>query len=134
MGELGEFLGWVTGACFIVSVLNYVVKRVNKRWIAPLPKTSAFRALYQKLMKLIVRTHRYFGVGAAAVAAVHLLVQLRWEFPSATGITAVSLLALTAILGILMICGVKSRTLLKVHRIAAAAGFAAFLAHLILKL
>jgi hypothetical protein len=43
MGELGEFLGWLTGVCFIVSVCNYVVKRVNKWWIVKLPKTSSVR-------------------------------------------------------------------------------------------
>jgi phosphatidylserine synthase len=133
MGELGEFLGWLTGVCFIVSVCNYVVKRVNKWWIVKLPKTSSVRKVYQTLMKLVVRYHRYFGIGAAAAVATHLFVQLRWEFPSVTGITAASLLALTAVLGIAMIAGVRSKTLLNVHRVTAAAGFAAFLVHLIFK-
>jgi len=133
MGELGEFLGWVTGVCFIAAVLNYVVKRVNRRWVAPLPKESSFRRLYQKLMRLVVKYHRYVGIGAAAVAAVHLLVQITWKFPSVTGLITAALLIATAVLGSLLLFGHKSRLLVP-HRIAAASGFALFLAHLIFKL
>jgi len=132
MGELGEFLGWLTGVCFAAAVLNYVVKRVNRRWIAPLPKESPVRRGYQPLMRLVVQYHRYFGVGAAVVAASHLIMQIQWAFPSVTGIIAASLLIVTAVLGSVLLCGHK-RKLIVPHRIFAAAGFAAFVLHLLLK-
>ena len=50
MEKLGEFLGWCTGICFMAAVLTYIVKRVNKRWILPLPKESPVRQLYGKGM------------------------------------------------------------------------------------
>ncbi len=133
MGELGELLGWITGVCFIAAVLNYFVKRVNKRWIAPLPKESSVKTIYQKLMKLVVKYHRYFGLAAAAAVAAHLPVQVLGQFASVSGIAAASLLVLTAVMGAVMLYGHKGK-LIKAHRVVAFAGFAAFLAHLIIKL
>lgn len=133
MGELGEVLGWITAACFIAAVLNYFVKRINKRWIMPLPKESSVRQLYQKLMKFVVKYHRYFGLAAGAVVLIHLLVQVTWKFPSVTGIAAGSLLAAAAILGAVMLYGHRGK-LIGIHRTAAFSGFVVFLAHLIIKL
>lgn len=59
MEKLGEFLGWATGALFLAAMLNYAVKRINKRWILPLPKESTFRQYYQKGMRILVKYHRY---------------------------------------------------------------------------
>lgn len=132
MEKLGEFLGWATGALFLAAMLNYAVKRINKRWILPLPKESAFRQYYQKGMRILVKYHRYLGLGAALVVAVHLLVQITWEGVSVTGLTAAILLLLTAALGAVMLYGRKGK-LIVLHRVAAAAGFAAALLHLLLK-
>jgi NADH:ubiquinone oxidoreductase subunit 3 (subunit A) len=130
---MGEFLGWVTAICFIAALCNYVLKRVNKRWIAGMPKESAFKKAYQTLMKFIVRYHRYIGIAAAVAVAVHLPVQVTAKFASVTGITAASLLVLTAVLGIAMYYGHKGK-LVTVHRWAAACALAAFLVHVIAKI
>lgn len=131
MEKLGEFLGWCTGICFMAAVLTYIVKRVNKRWILPLPKESPVRQLYGKVMKWIIKYHRYFGLGAAAAVALHLAVQLTSEAPSYSGLTAAALLLLTVLLGTVMLYGRKGK-LLGVHRVVAAGGLLAFLVHLLL--
>lgn len=132
MEKLGEFLGWLTGLFFAAALLTYLVKRIHKRWIAALPRESASRLAYQKLMEFVVKYHRYFGIAAAAAAGVHLLVQCLWEFPSVTGLLAAALLLLTAVLGAVMLYGHQSK-LLKPHRITAAAGVLLVLIHLLLK-
>jgi len=129
---MGEFLGWVTAVCFIAALCNYVLKRVNKRWIMAMPKESEFKKAYQTLMKFIVKNHRYIGIAAAVAVAVHMPVQVLGEFASVTGITAASLLVLTALLGIVMFYGHKGK-LVTVHRYAAAGALLAFLAHVIAK-
>lgn len=133
MGEFGEFLGWATGACFFAAILNFAVKRIGRRWVASLPKESALRGLCQRGIRLIVSSHRYFGLGAAAIAAVHLSVQAATQFLSFTGVAAAVLLWLTALLGALLLWG-RRRVLLIPHRICAAAGAAVFLLHLLIKL
>lgn len=133
MGELGEVLGWATGVCFIVAALNYVVKRINKRLIAPMPKDSAVRKYYQQIMKLIVKYHRYVGMAAGLIVIIHLLVQINWQFLSVTGAVAAAILILTALMGVIMLYGHQNK-LLGYHRYLAAAGLLAFLVHLLLKL
>jgi hypothetical protein len=81
MEELGEFLGWVTGACFAAAILDFLLKRVNKYWVSALPKDAPIRHPFQQVMKFAVKNHRYFGIAAAAVAGVHLLVQVTWNSP-----------------------------------------------------
>ena len=132
MEELGEFLGWVTGICFGASVLTFVVKRVQRMWIASLPKESKLRQIYQKIMQFVIKYHRYFGIGAAAAVSIHLLVQLSRQPPSYNGDIAAGLLLLTAILGAWMLYGRKGK-LIKIHRAAALGGLAAFLLHLVIK-
>ncbi len=129
---MGEFLGWVTAVCFIAALCNYVLKRINKHWIAGMPKESGFKKAYQALMKFIVRNHRYIGIAAAVAVAVHLPVQVTGEFASVTGIIAASLLIVTVVLGIVMFYGHKGK-LVTVHRYAAAGTLIAFLAHVIAK-
>ncbi len=133
MDKLGEFLGWVTGVGYAAAVLNFFVKRIYRRWISALAKDSSVRILYQKLMQILVRRHRWFGMAAAGAAVVHLLVQLFWAYPSATGIAAVCLLICTTMAGMLLLYAHK-KNLLGVHRVIAFAGVAAVLLHLLLKL
>lgn len=133
MKELGGVLGWGTGICFIAALLNYLVKRVNSKWVNKLQKDSAFRQFYQKLMKFIVRYHRWFGIGAAVIVVAHLPVQLLLnDLSSYSGITAASLLVVTAVLGMIMLFG-KKRGLIGTHRVIAALTLAAFLVHVIIK-
>jgi hypothetical protein len=132
MEKFGELLGWVTGVCFAAAVLTYLVKRINKRWILALPKESAARQAYQTGMKLVVKNHRWFGIAAAAAAAAHLLVQILWNEPSVTGLTAAGLLAATAVLGMIMLRGRRGK-LLNLHRIVAAAAVAVVIVHVIAK-
>jgi hypothetical protein len=133
MGELGGVLGWITGVSFIAALLNYFVKRINKRWITSLPKESSFRSLYQKFMKFVVKNHKLFGIAAGVVVLIHLPVQITGMFASVTGIMAAALLLTAVIMGIVMFYGHKGK-LLKVHRLVALSGGVMFLLHLIIKM
>jgi hypothetical protein len=133
MEKLGGFLGWVTGICFGIAILNFVVKRVNKKWISKLPTDSKVKQIYQKLMKIIVKYHRYFGMGAGVIVLVHLYVQVSFAFVSVTGLLAAVQLIATAVMGALMLYGHQNR-LLGLHRYTAAAGVFCLFLHLILKL
>ena len=130
MGEFGEFLGWVTAVFFGVAVLNFFVKRINKMYISKLPKESSVKKYYIMLMKIIVKYHRWFGMGAGAIVLIHMPVQIFGEYASVTGIAAAVLLVLTALLGIIMHFGHKPN-LVKVHRVVCALAVIALIVHLL---
>lgn len=131
MGELGEFLGSVTGILFFIALLNYPVKWINKRWISKLPKESGVKKAYQAVMKILVQKHRYFAFGALATVAVHLYLQLTYRWLSVTGMIAAGLLLLTVALGANLFFRHKGKRglLFQVHRIAALSVLVAFAIH-----
>ena len=51
-----------------------------------LPKESGFRGAYQFVMKFLVKNHRFFAMGAVAVMAAHVVVQILFQWVSITGI------------------------------------------------
>ena len=102
MEEFGKFLGWVTVVCFGLSVLNYVVKKLNFVLRKKLDKEAPVLVMYTKLMKLIIRYHLYFGIGAGVFALLHLCLQLSAGRISLTGLIAVTLMILTVVCGILL--------------------------------
>ena len=69
MEEFGKFLGWVTVVCFGLSVLNYVVKKLNFVLRKKLDKEAPVLVMYTKLMKLIIRYRGRSICSAASVPA-----------------------------------------------------------------
>jgi hypothetical protein len=130
MKEFGAVLGWFIFACLVFTVLNFFVKRINKKWIAPLPADSKTKSIYGPFMKLIVKNHRYAGIGAGVIALTHIIVQITGMYASVPGIIACTLLVCTVILGCVMYFGHKPK-LIKIHRAMAFASAAAVIVHLI---
>lgn len=133
MGKFGEALGWAAAVCYFISVANFPVKRIFKAWISKLPKDHAFRKIFQLFMKLIVKYHRYFGMGAGAFAVLHLCWQIFNVRVSYSGILTAVLMSIAVILGI-FIAYRKKGSLTRVHRPVAIAILAVILFHLITKL
>ena len=135
MGEIGKVLGILTASLFGVAILNFVVKFVNRRWVVKLPRESGFRRGYTSVMKFLVKNHRFFGFGAAALMAAHIVVQILFRWVSVTGIVTAGLAIVTVALGIFMFKA-KKRTpaMLWAHRGAAVALIAALVAHVVTRI
>lgn len=133
MGELGEVLGWAAAICYFVSVANFFVKRIFKAWIAKLPKDNTIRKVCQLFVKLFVKDHRYFGMGAGFFAVLHLCWQIIDVRISFSGILAAVLMTITSIMGV-FIAYRKKGSITKVHRPMAIAILAVILFHMITKL
>lgn len=99
MYQLAALLGTLTGILFTVALLNYPVKWINKKWISKLPKTSQAKTSYQSLMKILVKYHRFFAIGAAVTLTVHFILQITYNWISLSGLTAAALLVTTAVIG-----------------------------------
>lgn len=134
MSLLGEALGIITATLYGVAVLNFFIKWGNRNWIMKLPKENSFRSAYQSVMKFLVKNHRFFGFGAAAVMVSHVIIQIIFQWVSVTGLIAAGLALLTVALGIVMFKS-KKRTpaMLWAHRGSVIALTIAVLVHLISK-
>ena len=74
MGFLGEVLGVTTAILFGFAIANFLIKWINRQWVMKLPKENAFRGAYQTIMKFLVKNHRFFGFGAAALMVAHIVI------------------------------------------------------------
>ena len=135
MIELGEFLGILTAITFGAAIMNYIVKFVNRKWIMKLPKENVWKQRYMSLMKFLVKNHRFFGFGAAALMVAHIVIQILFAWVSITGLITAALAVVTVILGVIMFQKKKSnKTLLWAHRSAVIALILSFLVHVITKI
>lgn len=99
MFTLGRFLGYVIALGYLLTILNYFVKRFNKAVILKRPKEDALRQGYTQFMRFIVNKHRWFAIITSVALIAHFLVQSRsWGlFPS--GVVAGLLLVIQGSLG-----------------------------------
>lgn len=100
MGEFGESLGILTLILFSVAVSNYVVKFINRKWGKQIANHPKFKSIWSKVMRFIVKYHRYFGIAALLSLALHFYVQSTFVYLSTSGILAGSLLLAQFALGV----------------------------------
>lgn len=97
--SLGRFLGWLIVAGYLLTVLNYFVKLINRKIISKKPADSLLRKNYTVLMRFIVKYHRYIALATTLILIVHFIIQyLVWGF-YITGLIAAALLILQGFVG-----------------------------------
>ena len=135
MVEIGELLGILTAVLFGGAILNFCVKFVNRKWVMKLPKESKFKQGYTSVMKFLVKNHRFFGFGAAALMVAHVVVQILFRWVSITGLVTAGLAVVTVVLGVVMFKA-KKRTpaMLWAHRGSVIALIAAFVVHVVTRI
>lgn len=115
-----ESLGILTALFFGLAILNYFVKLVNKKFINNLGKDKKPMVdLYRKIMKLIIKNHKIFGVLAVVALLAHFFIGFASNSIKITGIIAAVLLVATFSLGVYgaFINKNKKGVWLKIHRI-----------------
>lgn len=135
MNQLGNLLGILTAVLFGIAILNFCVKFVNRKWVMKLPKESKFKQGYTTVMKFLVKNHRFFGIGAAALMVAHVVLQLIFKWVSITGIITAALAVVSVALGVVLFKA-KKRTpaMLWAHRGAVIALILSFIAHVITRI
>ncbi len=135
MGEIGKLLGILTAVLFGIAILNFCVKFVNRKWVMKLPKENKFKQGYTSVMKFLVKNHRFFGFGAAALMVAHVVVQILFRWVSITGLVTAGLAVVTVVLGVVMFKA-KKRTpaMLWAHRGSVIALIAAFVVHVVTRI
>ncbi|MEA4847170.1 MAG: cytochrome b5 domain-containing protein, partial [Clostridiaceae bacterium] len=97
--KLGGVLGWLTIVLFIGTLSNYVIKFINKKWGKKIFSSPAGKKSLTFLMKVLVKNHKYFGMGAFLALFLHFVLQFLRFGLSISGVIAGILLMAQAALG-----------------------------------
>lgn len=101
MGEIIEFLGWVTAVSFGISILNFFLKYINKNYINKLGEDKKqIVDIYRKIMKLVVKNHKLAGTIAAISVLAHFFIAFSYKHIEITGIIAAVLMGSIFLLGV----------------------------------
>ena len=99
MSNSGSLFGWLITAGLFLTLLNYPVKPIYRRWIAPLPRQSKLKAVYGRIQKLVVARHRYFALFTTVMLFAHIVIQLIYRWLSWTGLIAAIFMTVNGFLG-----------------------------------
>ncbi|MCR3954820.1 MAG: hypothetical protein NUK57_00895 [Gudongella sp.] len=115
--DFGEILGYAIIFFYSLTILNYIVKLANKKFKTQIRRNKTFADNYMKMMRFIVKNHRYFGFLAILFLLLHFSVQFLTHGLSITGIIAAAVMVLQVVLGIYGHKAKKrGKTWLTIHR------------------
>lgn len=98
--ELGGFFGWLLIGAFGSTLLNYLVKFINKKWGKTISGSSFGKKTMKLLMTVFVRNHRFFGFLTAVLLLAHFTIQFSRYGINLTGSLAATLIISQVGLGI----------------------------------
>ncbi|WKY44233.1 hypothetical protein Q5O14_16665 [Eubacteriaceae bacterium ES2] len=100
MRELGELFGWLLIGAYAGTLLNFILKVINKRYGKVIKKNHSADKVMKLLMMLFVKNHKYFGIATLILLLSHFAIQYsRFGF-NITGLIAATLMATQVGLGI----------------------------------
>ena len=99
MFELSGLSGWLIVIAFVGTLLNYIVKFINKRFGKKINASSTGKKIMKALMVIFVRNHKYFGFAASAFLLVHFIIQFNKYGFVVSGVITGILLILSAVIG-----------------------------------
>lgn len=116
MKHIAGLMGWISFWMFIIALLNFWVKYINKKYIN---KLSKYKNIYVKFMKYIVKYHKVIGIIAFIALIVHAVVMYMYKGLSLPGLVAAIIMFIVFALGIYgYALNKKMRgSWLKVHRV-----------------
>ncbi len=99
MSEIGGFLGWLIIIAYVGTILNYILKVVNKKYGKNISSGPTGKPIMSVLMKVFIRQHRYWGFATVLFLLLHFLLQFNQFGISITGVIAAAILILQVCLG-----------------------------------
>ncbi|WP_320127452.1 hypothetical protein [uncultured Sphaerochaeta sp.] len=130
--EIGEFFGVLIIVLYVLTVLNFLVKWINKKYGPSMKTNEKGYALYKGFMRFIIKNHKLFGLLTIIFLLTHFFIQFNTYGISITGLVAAGILILQILLGIYGAkAKKKGKTWLIIHRSIAVILFITILIHLI---
>ncbi|NLB28561.1 MAG: hypothetical protein GX819_06410 [Clostridiaceae bacterium] len=133
MRDSGDLFGWLISLGFLLTLLNYPVKLIYRKFVASKPRESKFRGIYVKFQRFIVSNHRYFAFLTGLFLLAHVIIQLLYRWLSWTGLIAALLMVANLLIGSYGHYIKKKRpsAWLVIHRAAGLLLLAAIMAHVL---
>jgi hypothetical protein len=132
MEEYGELFGLLIILFYVLAVLNFCFKFLNRNYRDKLKKNEEFYKFYMKILKFFVKYHKYFGGAAVLMILIHFYIQFSRFGISVTGCIAAGVMLLQVGLGIYgQVQKKRSKTWLMMHRGIAALLLIAILVHVL---
>jgi len=101
MRDVAGLLGWIVAGGFGIAMLNFVLKFVNRKYIAKLPKDKKkVIDAYRLVMKYVVKYHKLIGIITTLAVIVHLVLMSVFVEVSITGIASMVIMLCIFLLGI----------------------------------
>ena len=121
--EMGGLFGWLITISFAGTILNYILKRINKRWGRKINANPSAARLMKILMTVFVRQHKYWGFAAVIALILHFLIQFSRFGINLTGALAAVLMLCQLFLGFFLTAARKGKKKIRVsiviHRMIA---------------
>ena len=99
VGTIGKVFGWIIVISYSLTILNYFMKLINRRYGKQLSNYPKLKKALSVLTPFIVKNHKIFGFITIAAILVHFYIQFtRWGF-IVSGAIAAGLMITQALLG-----------------------------------
>jgi hypothetical protein len=131
--KLGGFFGFLILGLYALTVLNYLLKWINKRYGVTLKTHEKGYGIFKKAMRTIIKNHKLFGLLTVLFLVTHFFIQFNQYGFNITGTVAAGVMIFQVLLGIYgSLSKKKGKTWLYFHRSIALLLFLAIVLHLIL--
>ena len=121
--KMGGLFGWLIIIAFAGTILNYILKRVNKNWGKKINAKPSAARLMKLLMAVFVRQHKYWGFAAVISLLLHFLIQFSSFGINLTGALAAILMLCQLFLGFFLTAARKGKKKVRIsigiHRLIA---------------
>ena len=132
MEELGGLFGNLIVLFYGLAVLNFCFKFLNRNFRDKLKKNEGFYGVFMKILKILVKYHRYFGGATIIMILIHFYLQFTRFGLNITGCLAAGVMILQIAMGIYgQMKRPKGKVWLVVHRGIAALLMITILMHVI---
>lgn len=132
MEELGGLFGFLIIIFYVLAVLNFFFKFLNRNYRDTLKKNESFYKTYMKFLKFFVKYHKYFGGATLLMILAHFFLQFSRFGISVTGCIAAGVMLLQIGLGVYgQYHKSRSKSWLMVHRGIAAVLLVTIMIHIL---
>jgi len=98
--QLGGLFGGIVVLLYFMTILNYFVKFINRKYKNKLMKNEKFYKAFSKLMKFTIKRHKLFGTLTIAFILLHFILQFLQYGLNITGVIAATIMLIQVGLGI----------------------------------
>lgn len=130
--ELGELMGNIIIFLYALTVLNYILIFINKKYGYLIRKNNKLHKFYIKFMKFIVKNHKTFGLLTVLFIIFHFLIEFNIRGLKISGIFVAIIMLAEVLVGIYLSKTTKRKSKwLFVHKIISIVILVAILIHVV---